>query len=45
MKFTNAKLEQAFIELIENVGYLYFASNCLARPSKDEVLTERNEIT
>jgi len=42
MKFTEAKLEQAFIELLENEGYLHFVGNTLARQSEDEVLIEED---
>ncbi len=40
MKFTEAKLEQAFIELIGNEGYPHFVGSSLVRSSEDEVLIE-----
>ncbi len=40
MKFTEAKLEQAFIELLGNEGYPHFVGSSLARKSEDEVLIE-----
>jgi type I restriction enzyme R subunit len=40
MKFTEAKLEQAFIELLENEGYPHFVGKTIARQSEDEVLIE-----
>ena len=42
MKFTEAKLEQAFIELLENEGYPHFVGSSLARQSEDEVLIEED---
>ncbi len=39
MKFTEAKLEQAFIELLGNEGYPHFVGNSIVR-SEDEVLIE-----
>ena len=42
MKFTEAKLEQAFIELLGNEGYPHFVGNSLARQSEDEVLIEED---
>ncbi len=42
MKFTEAKLEQAFIELLENEGYPHFVGSTLARQSEDEVLIEED---
>ena len=42
MKFTEAKLEQAFIELLENKGYPHFVGSSLARQSEDEVLIEED---
>lgn len=42
MKFTEAKLEQAFIELLENEGYPHFVGSSLARESEDEVLIEED---
>jgi len=30
MKFTEAKLEQAFIELIENEGFPHYSGNSIA---------------
>ena len=40
MKFTEAKLEQAFIELLENEGYPHFVGSSLVRGGEDEVLIE-----
>jgi type I restriction enzyme, R subunit len=40
VKFTEAKLEQAFIELLENEGYPHFVGSSLVRSSEDEVLIE-----
>lgn len=40
MKFTEAKLEQAFIELIEKEGYTHDTGNCIKRSDEDEVLIE-----
>ena len=37
MKFTEAKLEQAFIELLENEGFPHFLGNTISR-ADDEVL-------
>ena len=42
MKFTEAKLEQAFIELLENEGYPHFVGNSLVRPDESEVLIEED---
>ncbi|MCB0734262.1 MAG: type I restriction endonuclease subunit R [Flavobacteriales bacterium] len=42
MKFTEAKLEQAFIELLENEGYPHFVGSTLTRQSEDEVLIEED---
>lgn len=42
MKFTEAKLEQAFIELLENEGYPHFVGSSLARQGEDEVLIEED---
>jgi len=42
VKFTEAKLEQAFIELLENEGYPHFVGNSLVRSSEDEVLIEED---
>lgn len=42
MKFTEAKLEQAFIELLENEGYPHFVGSTLVRSSEDEVLIEED---
>src|SRR5690554_5340750 len=42
MKFTEAKLEQAFIELLENEGYPHFVGSSLVRSSEDEVLIEED---
>ncbi len=41
MKFTEAKLEQAFIELLEQEGISYFAGNTISR-NDDEVLIEED---
>lgn len=40
MKFTEAKLEQAFIELLGNEGYPHFVGNSLVRKDESEVLIE-----
>ena len=40
MKFTEAKLEQAFIKLLGNEGYPHFVGSSLVRSSEDEVLIE-----
>ncbi len=42
MKFTEAKLEQAFIELIENEGYSHFVGSNLVRSNESEVLIEED---
>jgi type I restriction enzyme R subunit len=42
MKFTEAKLEQAFIELLGNEGYRHFVGSSLVRSSEDEVLIEED---
>jgi type I restriction enzyme, R subunit len=42
MKFTEAKLEQAFIELLGNEGYPHFVGSSLFRSSEDEVLIEED---
>jgi type I restriction enzyme R subunit len=42
VKFTEAKLEQAFIELLENEGYPHFVGSSLVRSSEDEVLIEED---
>ena len=42
MKFTEAKLEQAFIELLGNEGYPHFVGSSLVRNSEDEVLIEKD---
>jgi len=42
MKFTEAKLEQAFIELLENEDYPHFVGSSLARQGEDEVLIEED---
>lgn len=42
MIFTEAKLEQAFIELLENEGYPHFVGSSLVRSSEDEVLIEED---
>jgi type I restriction enzyme R subunit len=39
MKFTEAQLEKAFIELLENENYPHFLGNTIARTT-DEVLIE-----
>jgi len=41
MKFTEAKLEQAFIELLENEGFPHFVGNTISR-ADDEVLIEED---
>lgn len=41
MKFTEAKLEQAFIELLENEGYLHHLGNTISH-NDDEVLIEED---
>jgi len=41
MKFTEAKLEQAFIELLENEGYPHHLGNTISRKD-DEVLIEED---
>ncbi len=38
-KFTEAKLEQTFIEFLENEGYPHFLGNTIIR-ADDEVLIE-----
>lgn len=40
MKFTEAKLEQAFIELLGNEGYPHFVGSSLVRKDESEVLIE-----
>ncbi len=40
MKFTEAKLEQVFVELLGNEGYPHFVGNTISRQSEDEVLIE-----
>ena len=40
-KFTEAKLEQAFIELLENEGFPHFLGNTISR-AVDEVLIEED---
>ncbi len=42
MKFTEAKLEQAFTELLKNEGYPHFVGSSLVRISEDEVLIEED---
>jgi type I restriction enzyme R subunit len=42
MKFTEAKLEQAFIELLGNEGYPHFVGSSLVRTDKSEVLIEED---
>ena len=41
-KFTEAKLEQAFIELLENEGYPHFVGSSLIRADESEVLIEED---
>lgn len=41
MKFTEAKLEQAFIELLGNEGFPHFLGNTISR-ADDEVLIEED---
>lgn len=41
MKFTEEKLENAFLELLKNEGYLHFVGDAVAR-SPDEVLIEQD---
>lgn len=40
MKFTEAKLEQAFIELLGNEGYPHFVGSSLVRTDESEVIIE-----
>ncbi|WP_209332568.1 hypothetical protein [Lunatimonas salinarum] len=40
MKFTEAKLEQVFTELLGNEGYPHFVGSSLVRSNEDEVLIE-----
>lgn len=42
MKFTEAKLEQAFIELLGNEGYPHFVGNSLLRTDESEVIIEED---
>lgn len=42
MKFTEAKLEQAFIELLGNEGYPHFVGKSLVRTDESEVLIEED---
>lgn len=42
MKFTEAKLEQAFIELLGNEGYPHFVGSSLVRTDEGEVLIEED---
>ncbi len=42
MKFTEAKLEEAFVELLGNEGYPHFVGSSLVRNSEDEVLIEED---
>ena len=42
MKFTEAKLEQAFIELLGDEGYPHFVGSSLARTGEDEVLIDED---
>lgn len=45
MKFTEAKLEQTFIELLGNEGYPHFVGNSIIRSGEDEVLIEEDLIS
>ncbi|WP_163516806.1 type I restriction endonuclease subunit R [Gelidibacter japonicus] len=42
MKFTEAKLEQAFIELLGNEGYPHFVGSSLVRADENEVIIEED---
>lgn len=42
MKFTEAKLEQVFIELLENEGYPHFVDCSMVRSDESEVLIEED---
>lgn len=42
MKFTEAKLEESFIELLGNEGYPHFVGSSIARRSEDEVMIEED---
>ncbi len=42
MKFTEAKLEQAFIELLANEGYPHFVGSSIVRTAESEVLIEED---
>lgn len=42
IKFTEAKLEQAFTELLQNEGYPHFVGNSLVRTDESEVLIEED---
>lgn len=42
MKFTEAKLEQAFIELLGNEGYPHFVGSSLVRTDESEVIIEED---
>jgi len=42
VKFTEAKLEEAFVELLGNEGYPHFVGSSLVRNSEDEVLIEED---
>ena len=42
MKFTEAKLEQVFIALLENEGYPHFVGSSLVRSDESEVLIEED---
>lgn len=42
MKFTEAKLEQAFIELLSNEGYPHFVGSSLVRTDEGEVIIEED---
>lgn len=45
MKFTEAKLEQTFIELLGNEGYPHFVGSSIIRSGEDEVLIEGDLIS
>ncbi|MBK5203242.1 MAG: hypothetical protein JJE45_05940, partial [Prolixibacteraceae bacterium] len=44
MKFTEEKLEQVYIELLEKEGYSHHLGNIISRP-EDEVIIEEDFIT
>jgi len=44
MKFTEAKLEQAFIRLLKNEGYPHFEGSSVLRSSEEEVIIEEDLI-